>query len=794
MPRNIKPPHKIMKKLCFDKFKSRLLKTKITQLAVAFIVLFNVLAVPNQSFGLVNDVINPQIISNFSCLRVQFGTGQGIFKDIKDTIVGTLNCALNKLSYFIENIGAAWKKITDYSLNELIATVLNLIFSVFLAPIILIEQSIIIGLLDPRNFRFASSPLIHEGWYVSLTLANLIIVIGLLILANKIILGLESYGDYKKLIGYIWKAILINFSLTIASLIIGISNMLTIYFLDLVFVPTEANPIKTYFNAVDRMNQMNSVFVELSADTLPILGAAFNSFISLLFSLVVIVILAVIIYGLFKRILHLWILLIFAPLAWVLDTLLAVEIPGVGKVEKEWWDRFTNAVVFAPLMAFFLWFSLFVMAKVSFLYAEADPGSRSGNWIAKLLESFIFLGILIFGYDVSSKAGGEFVPSWGRKYITKLTGWAPETALKKYNYQKARFKNWITERKITQRIAAGIASSPVWSRVPGINRIPISVLGAKEKAKEELKGEADQQIKVLRDILSSTDEKTATMRLIGIANNAAMPSARRAAAAYLLSSEERYRKNIHEAFLNQDGSINMDNLRRFVDRAKNIAKANALEFKDDDIAKIYPTIKTDPAELRRAVSEMSAADLAASPVRTEGSVISNASKEQLSGAILRLKNKPTELRSFVSAIKASASESVKRELAEDRPVQTVILDNLGHLTTSEALEEALGELEQAYETLERINVSLRTDPSRPLSAEINTLVNSLRSSGIEIPLELNNALDNVLRASPMPSAPLIIGGTQGPSPQNREMQKLMPYLINLVSKARDIRAIMTVLS
>ena len=82
------------------------------------------------------------------------------------------------------------------------------------------------------NQNVQNTSIVQAGFSVTLGLANLLFVLGIIIVALATILRRESYGIKSVLWKIIIMAILVNFALVIAAPIVGFANGLTMYFVN----------------------------------------------------------------------------------------------------------------------------------------------------------------------------------------------------------------------------------------------------------------------------------------------------------------------------------------------------------------------------------------------------------------------------------------------------------------------------------------------------------------------------------------------------------------------------------
>jgi hypothetical protein len=222
---------------------------------------------------------------------------------------------------------------------------------------------------------FTTSPVVTTGWPIIRDLANMFFSLILLVIAFATILRIESYGMKQVLWRLVVAALLINFSLVIAGVIIDGSNTLTSFFVQGNYTNTQGQPMKTseaIMNGlklstlydVNGSGLVNSSVTTVTPqiDQTKIQGEIgfgnifVNMILMIIFILVASFVLFVAAILFFIRMVALWILLIFAPLAW-----LAMILPATRSMWTKWWHEFMKWIIFAPVYAFFLYLTISII-------------------------------------------------------------------------------------------------------------------------------------------------------------------------------------------------------------------------------------------------------------------------------------------------------------------------------------------------------------------------------------------------------------------------------------------------
>ncbi len=213
---------------------------------------------------------------------------------------------------------------------------------------------------------FISSPAVTLGWIVMRDMANMFFVFILLAIAIGTILQQEKYSYRTLLPGFIMAAILVNFSKTIAGFIIDISQVVMN-----TFVAAFATAGGGNFSVLLGIPKYMSLVA--GGDIGTVANSAGALILATIFSIISLIVVGMMTMMLVMRIVGLWFLVILSPWAFMLNL-----IPRGQSYAKKWWDSFTNLVLLGPVMAFFLWVSLAVVAQLNPGVTDVKNTSTAG--------------------------------------------------------------------------------------------------------------------------------------------------------------------------------------------------------------------------------------------------------------------------------------------------------------------------------------------------------------------------------------------------------------------------------
>ena len=260
--------------------------------------------------------------------------------------------------------------------------------------------------------EFTGARAIEKGWIVVRDLANMFFILVFLIIAFATILRIESYNYKKHLPKLMLMAVFINFSKTIAGLIIDFGQVAMLTFVN-GFKDIGAG------NLIHMLGLTEILQLQENADISDwsILAAYILAFLYMIVALVTIIaILAVLV----MRIVMIWIYVVLSPLAFLL-----AAFPGGKKYSSMWWSNFSKEVIVGPVLAFFIWLSFATVSITSgggdiikmdditddMTREQIEQIEASNNQVSKAATSDVFIkfiisiGMLVGGLVVSKQIG-----------------------------------------------------------------------------------------------------------------------------------------------------------------------------------------------------------------------------------------------------------------------------------------------------------------------------------------------------------------------------------------------------
>ena len=270
----------------------------------------------------------------------------------------------------------------------------------YIAAAIIAVITYLISIFLALNTHVVDAFAVQMGSSVSLSIANLGFVLGIIVIAIATILHAQTYGIKQILWKLVVAAILVNFSLVIAGAILGVAGSFTTYFMSALPSGTPGNN-SSYSGFADALagafqphtlvlnfdtNATNksptgedvSGAAAVSGSIGALLQPILNLFFVAGFLIVIVITLVVFLFMLIIRYLYLGILLILMPFAWLMWI-----FPKFQHLWSKWWSMFFKWTFFAPIVMFFLYLAI-MTASVMSESTVAKPGTNPMNPLSQI--------------------------------------------------------------------------------------------------------------------------------------------------------------------------------------------------------------------------------------------------------------------------------------------------------------------------------------------------------------------------------------------------------------------------
>ncbi|HLD18164.1 MAG TPA: hypothetical protein VJB99_03780 [Patescibacteria group bacterium] len=262
--------------------------------------------------------------------------------------------------------------------------------------------------------NFATSPVISLGWSLTRDVVNLFFVIVFIAIAVGTMFGVEKFKWQQQVPRLLIMAVVINFSRTLAGLMIDASQVVMLTFVNALKDIAGGNFIAMFqLDAILNVNPTTDIQTgAVSPQGMTVFDIFAASFIALIMMGIVLVAMTFLVLILAYRIVVLWVLVAIAPLAWFFKT-----TQGMIKADPygDWWKKFLCMLQVGPVLTFFLWLSLAVAGNGT-IGADQFPSSGLnevnidsvlGAMDQSRLLSFVIGIILLFaGFEAAEQSCG----------------------------------------------------------------------------------------------------------------------------------------------------------------------------------------------------------------------------------------------------------------------------------------------------------------------------------------------------------------------------------------------------
>lgn len=286
---------------------------------------------------------------------------------------------------------------------------LPLVMSAVLSDLAGILLKGVLAVTTGGGMSYIHSTAVNVGWPIVRNLANMIIVLGFIVIGVATALRIKDYEAKKLLKNLIIVALLINFSLFICGVVIDASNILVNTFVKGFSLSDlwETSAIKT--------------FVELTKTGAggdnPI-GFLAKAFATIFFNIMSMVVFFLYFFIFLFRFYAIWILVILSPLAFVFSV-----FPVTRKFYDMWLNNFIGWCFVAVPAGFFIWLSQNMSAEMAKIKSSINVGalftgdfpdfSKSLTDMASFMIPGFFLIVgFIFTMQFSSSIAGGGLVKW----------------------------------------------------------------------------------------------------------------------------------------------------------------------------------------------------------------------------------------------------------------------------------------------------------------------------------------------------------------------------------------------
>ena len=296
------------------------------------------------------------------------------------------------------------------------ASLISSIFGAFFGLILSLEALIIDYIIDPKNFSLINTPVVTLGWGITRDIANMFFILILLVIAFATVLKIQSYAIKQLWWKVLVAALLINFSLVIAGIVIDFTQVLTSFFLNQITGGGFGTMTTKLASSMQILNfyrpaPPTSIIGGLGQFASASVAAVVGIILTLVGSVITVFIFGAAMIFLIVRILYIWFLLIIAPIIWMFWIL-----PATSGYFKQWWDNFIKWTFFAPVYVFMIYLSLSlfdttgqfksgVFKAFPAIWQTTSPGLTTASLPLAIFQ-WIFVIAMMFGSLIVAKSFG----------------------------------------------------------------------------------------------------------------------------------------------------------------------------------------------------------------------------------------------------------------------------------------------------------------------------------------------------------------------------------------------------
>jgi hypothetical protein len=204
--------------------------------------------------------------------------------------------------------------------------------------------------------EFVDSRAVSIGWVMIRDLTNIFFVVVMLVIALGTLFNVQTY-EYKKLLPkLILAVILVNFSKMIVGMAIDFGQMIMLTFVDS-FKGIAAGAVVNGMGVKAMLELSDEIKNVADINYWSIFG---SSVLALAMLVVACVTVFTMVAVLLFRIVMLWILIIFAPIAFIASIMPNGPLTKVGAF-GQYWGNLSKYIIVGPVLAFFLWLSFSII-------------------------------------------------------------------------------------------------------------------------------------------------------------------------------------------------------------------------------------------------------------------------------------------------------------------------------------------------------------------------------------------------------------------------------------------------
>ncbi len=317
-------------------------------------------------------------------------------------------------------------------IGALFFTILAALLGMIISLLMTLDGLITLFVIAIAQYNnFVSADVVTKGWPLVRDVCNMFFIVVLLVIAFSTIIGYKEF-EYKRYVPrLLLMAVLINFSKTLVGLMIDFSQVVMLTFVNGFKDAAFGNFVRMF-----GMDKIMTIYKSgLSSGYSAMVAQSGSLIIADLFGILMLglvgTLLVIMLIYLVARVVSLWIILIFSPLAFFIWSLPPKLQKIVAAFSSDWWQQLASWLAGGPLMAFFLWLTLAIFASSDTPFASVMPKSAEMGYFqaaitaaaepAQVARFIVAVTLLFIGIKSSIKVASQASQSLG-KAAEKISG------------------------------------------------------------------------------------------------------------------------------------------------------------------------------------------------------------------------------------------------------------------------------------------------------------------------------------------------------------------------------------
>lgn len=458
----------------------------------------------------------------------------------------------------------------------------SLLYTIIVTPLTWLLSwagSLVNFALQPGNLPLTTeaNKFVQTGWTTMRDLTNMLFILVMLAIALDYIL-FNSVGVKRALPRLLLVALLVNFSLPIAGVVIDFANVFTSFFMQ------QAGGAQFTETLASKLGLVN-IFTVPAVDPNTTDGIADGALTGTIFAIFYMIGTLFIFLALailfFIRYLYLSVLLIVLPLV-----LVASILPQFGSHYRKWVDKFISWTMFAPAASFFLYLSMVFLDKQIVVFKTITGTSGLFAGIGAQITTFIFAWMLMLMSLFTANKMGIAGASTAIATWSKGTKWARGQAWGATKAGTAAAGRRMKADEQVEKLAQGLRNIPALGGVlsSGVRSMGVKTRLAMEK-QEALTAQEKAQYEKYSDTQLKAEYKT-------YKESKVIPGsgAKAAQIAEILARKGSL------AVLDENGNLDHDKTPELVKEAYALAKTHKNRAAMDAIMKANPIVYQEIVE------------------------------------------------------------------------------------------------------------------------------------------------------------------------------------------------------